>query len=163
MASPRKYPRTARVNEVMLEVLNTNDVPADVELTLLGDGEVAEATRLSLKPGERRAQFYANLAGADRTLEATLAAAPGLDDLEREEPGFAQWKPFLSLSRDHLSYTELAEEFGMSEGAARVAVHRLRKRYRQRVRSEIAGSLEDASMVDEEMKVLFAALVDDFL
>ena len=85
-----------------------------------------------------------------------------LGDLEREEPGFVRWKPFLSLSREHLSYSDLAEQFEMSEGAARVAVHRLRKRYRQRVRSEIAGSLDDASMVDEEMKVLFDALVDDF-
>lgn len=84
-----------------------------------------------------------------------------LEDMEREESGFAQWKPFLSLSRERLSYAKLAEEFGMSEGAARVAVHRLRKRYRKRVRLEIAGSLEDSSMVDEEMKVLFSALTDD--
>jgi RNA polymerase sigma factor (sigma-70 family) len=85
-----------------------------------------------------------------------------LEELEREEPGFARWKPFLSLSRERLSYAGIAEEFGMSEGAARVAVHRLRKRYRQRVRDEIAGSLADAAMVEDEMKVLFSALVDDF-
>ncbi|MCP5521031.1 MAG: sigma-70 family RNA polymerase sigma factor [Verrucomicrobiales bacterium] len=84
-----------------------------------------------------------------------------LDDLEREEPGFKQWKPFLSLSRERLSYAEMAQTFGMTEGAARVAVHRLRKRYRQRVRDAIAATLTDASMVEEEMQALFAALAED--
>ncbi|GAA5484733.1 RNA polymerase sigma factor [Haloferula sargassicola] len=84
-----------------------------------------------------------------------------LDDLRREEPEFERWKSFLSLGRDRLSYAEVAAGFGMSEGAARVAVHRLRKRYRQRVREEIAGTLQDPAMVDDEMAALFAALADD--
>lgn len=81
-----------------------------------------------------------------------------LDDLEREEPGLKQWKPFLSLSRERLSYAEMAKKFGVTEGAARVGVHRLRKRYRQRVRDAIAATLTDRSMVDEEMQALFTAL-----
>ena len=85
-----------------------------------------------------------------------------LDDLEREEPGFDQWKPFLSLSSSRISYAEMGVKFGMSEGAARVAVHRLRKKYRQRLRAEIATTLDDESMVDEEMKALFAVLAEDF-
>ncbi|HEU4578143.1 MAG TPA: VWA domain-containing protein [Polyangiaceae bacterium] len=87
--SVRRYPLDRSRYEVMLEVLNTNDAPADVELSLLGDGQVAETTRLSLGPGERRAQFYANLAGADRTLEATLSAPAGLDDLARDDHAYA--------------------------------------------------------------------------
>ncbi len=87
--SVRRYPLDRARHEVMLEVLNANDGPADVELTLLGDGQVAETTRLSLGPGERRAQFYANLAGADRTLEATLAAPRGLDELARDNHAYA--------------------------------------------------------------------------
>lgn len=85
-----------------------------------------------------------------------------LDDLERDEPEFARWKPFLSLGKDRLSYAEMADRFGMSEGAARVAVHRLRKRYRQRVRDEIAGTLADPAMVDDEMNALFSALAGEF-
>lgn len=81
-----------------------------------------------------------------------------LDDLEREEPGFKHWKPFLSLSRERLSYAAMAKQFGVTEGAARVTVHRLRKRYRQRVRDSIAVTLTDPSMVDEEMQALLAAL-----
>lgn len=86
-----------------------------------------------------------------------------LADLEREEPEFAKWEPFLSLDREQLSYGEMASRFGMSEGAARVAVHRLRKRYRQRVRDEIARTLVDDSMIEDEMKSLFAALAGETL
>jgi RNA polymerase sigma-70 factor (ECF subfamily) len=83
-----------------------------------------------------------------------------LDDLECEENGldFARWKPFLSVSSGSLSYAEIAERFGMTEGAARVAVHRLRKRYRQRLREEIGRTLADGNLVDDEMGSLFAAL-----
>jgi RNA polymerase sigma-70 factor (ECF subfamily) len=84
-----------------------------------------------------------------------------LDDLAAEEGHdleFARWKPFLSLSSAHLAYAEIAAEFGMTEGAARVAVHRLRKRYRQRLRGEIGRTLAGGHLVEEEMQSLFAAL-----
>jgi RNA polymerase sigma factor (sigma-70 family) len=85
-----------------------------------------------------------------------------LDDLEREEPEFTRWKPFLSMSRERLSGAEIARQFGMGEGAVRVAAHRIRKRYRERVREEIAGTLTEPSMVEEEMRALFSALTEDF-
>ncbi len=85
-----------------------------------------------------------------------------LDDLEREEPEFTRWKPYLSMSRERLPGAEIAGQFGMSEGAFRVAVHRVRKRYRKRVKEEIAGTLTEPSMVDEEMRALFSALTENF-
>jgi RNA polymerase sigma-70 factor (ECF subfamily) len=85
-----------------------------------------------------------------------------LNDMEQEEEGFTKWKPFLSMNGGQTSYAELAREEGMGEGAVRVAVHRLRKRYRVRMRKEIAGTLEEDSMVDQEMQVLLSALSDDF-
>jgi RNA polymerase sigma-70 factor (ECF subfamily) len=83
-----------------------------------------------------------------------------LDDLAEEEKGldFARWKPFLSVSNGNLAYAEIAAQFGLTEGAARVAVHRLRKRYRHRLRDEIGRTLADDSLIDEEMSSLFAAL-----
>ena len=81
-----------------------------------------------------------------------------LDDMTREERDFAEWKPFLEISGDRLPYAEIAARFGLSEGAARVAVHRLRKRYRQRLRDEIARTLVGEAQVEEEMRALFAAL-----
>ncbi len=78
--SVRRYPLDKARYEVMLEVTNTNDEPVDVELTLLGDGEVVDVSRLNLGPSERLPRFYADLAGASRTLEATIALADGSKD-----------------------------------------------------------------------------------
>jgi len=46
----------------------------------------------------------------------------------------------------------------LDEGAVRVAVHRLRKRYRQLLRDEIAQNLADSADVDEEMRALFRSV-----
>jgi len=46
----------------------------------------------------------------------------------------------------------------MTEGAVKVAVHRLRQRYRQLLREEIANTVESPGEVDEEMHHLFAVL-----
>jgi DNA-binding transcriptional regulator PaaX len=64
------------------------------------------------------------------------------------------------VSSGSIRYAEIAEEFGMTEGAARVAVHRLRKRYRHRLREEIARTLLSDDLVEEEMQSLFAALLE---
>ncbi len=81
-----------------------------------------------------------------------------LDDLAREERDFDRWKPFLGIRGEQLPYAEIAVRFGLSEGAARVAVHRQRKRYRHRLREEIARTLVGEGRVEEEMRALFAAL-----
>ena len=46
----------------------------------------------------------------------------------------------------------------MNESAVKVAVHRLRKRYRELIRAEIAGTLDASESIDDEMRHLFAAL-----
>lgn len=53
---------------------------------------------------------------------------------------------------------ELAKQFGMSEGALKVAVHRLRQRYREVLRAEIAETVDSVSDVDEEMRHLVTVL-----
>jgi RNA polymerase sigma-70 factor (ECF subfamily) len=70
---------------------------------------------------------------------------------------FAQLKIFLTAGKDGTAQSEAAEVLGMEEGAVRVAIHRLRKRYRQLLRAEIARTLADAADVDEEMRALFGA------
>jgi len=70
---------------------------------------------------------------------------------------FEQLKIFLTAGKAELSHAEAAKSLGMDETAVRVAVHRLRKRYRQLLRGEIAQTLADAADVDEEMRALFGA------
>lgn len=70
---------------------------------------------------------------------------------------FDQLKVFLMAGKSELARAEVARALGMEEGAVRVAIHRLRKRYRQLLRDEVANTLSDAAMVDEEMRALFDA------
>lgn len=71
---------------------------------------------------------------------------------------FGQLKLSLGSDRAEVNYTRLAGELAMSEGAVRVAVHRLRQRYRELLRDEIAQTVATASEVEDELRLLFQAL-----
>jgi Ca-activated chloride channel homolog len=88
--SVRRYPLDKARYEVMLEVTNTNDQPAEVELTLLGDAQTVDVTRLALGPNERVPRFYRDLGGASRTLEAVIKLPDGAkDDLPADDHAYA--------------------------------------------------------------------------
>jgi RNA polymerase sigma factor (sigma-70 family) len=70
---------------------------------------------------------------------------------------FEQLKIFLTVGKGAWSHADAAKNLGMDETAVRVAVHRLRKRYRILLREEISQTLTDATDVDEEMRALFGA------
>jgi RNA polymerase sigma-70 factor (ECF subfamily) len=70
---------------------------------------------------------------------------------------FEQLKTFLMAGGAATAQADVARSLGMEEGAVRVAIHRLRKRYRQLLREEIAGTLADPAKADEEMRALFGA------
>lgn len=53
---------------------------------------------------------------------------------------------------------ELAKQFHTSEGAMRVAIHRMRQRYGEILREEVAGTLQDGGDVESELRDLFVAL-----
>jgi RNA polymerase sigma-70 factor (ECF subfamily) len=67
-------------------------------------------------------------------------------------------KPCIVTGLKSESCTERAESLGLSEGAYRVAVHRLRSRYRELLRAEIASTVDTSSEVDAEMRHLFKVL-----
>jgi RNA polymerase sigma-70 factor (ECF subfamily) len=73
---------------------------------------------------------------------------------------FAELKIFLTVGSGAVSHAEAAKKLGLDEGASRVAVHRLRKRYRALLREEISQTLSDPSQVNEEMCALFGAFVE---
>lgn len=70
---------------------------------------------------------------------------------------FNRLKAFL-LDQADAPYAALAREMGTSEGALKVAIHRLRKRYRELFRQEIAETVADAREVESELHYLVAAL-----
>jgi RNA polymerase sigma-70 factor (ECF subfamily) len=73
---------------------------------------------------------------------------------------FGPLKTCLTAERGEISYAEIAAALGMSEGAARVAVHRLRKRFREVFREEIAHTVSTPEEIEEEVRYLMGVLVE---
>jgi RNA polymerase sigma-70 factor (ECF subfamily) len=71
---------------------------------------------------------------------------------------FEKLKPFITNDGDADERRAAADSLKMSEGAFNVALHRLRKRYRELLRKHIADTVGDEKDVDEEIRDLFAAL-----
>lgn len=70
---------------------------------------------------------------------------------------FAALKGFLTTEGTE-SQAAIAERLGTTEGAVKVAVHRLRGRYREAIRDEIASTLANPADIDAELATLFEAL-----
>jgi RNA polymerase sigma factor (sigma-70 family) len=130
-----------------------------------GGGEVPLS--LDWQTADRKFQVAAmNEPSPDRAFDREWALALLAKVIERlqkecEADGkaklFEQLKIFLTAGRDGTAQAEIAKSLGMEEGAVRVAIHRLRKRYRVLLRAEIAQTLSDGADVDEEMRALFGA------
>jgi len=71
---------------------------------------------------------------------------------------FDHLKMFLTGDKAASSHGQVARELGMTEGAIKVAVYRLRGRYRELVQEEISRTLDDPGAVQDEIRALFAAV-----
>ena len=67
-------------------------------------------------------------------------------------------EPHLHGDENRLPYVELATRFGLSEEAVKSAAHRMRRRYRELLRAEVAETLTDPSEVDDELRSLMEAV-----
>jgi RNA polymerase sigma factor (sigma-70 family) len=87
-----------------------------------------------------------------------------MEQLERESNAdgktvlFGVVKHLLSGEREVAVYGQIGARLKMSEGAVRVAVHRLRQRYGELVRSEIAQTVTEPGEIDEELQYLLRVL-----
>ena len=90
----------------------------------------------------------------DHAMEAVRSeyAAAGKESLFEDLKG-AIWG-----GRGEESHAAIAKRLGSTEGAVRVALHRLRKRFREQLRAEVAGTLDDPSKVEDELRHLLSAL-----
>jgi RNA polymerase sigma-70 factor (ECF subfamily) len=71
---------------------------------------------------------------------------------------FEALQPFLSVDRETANYADAARQLSRSESSIRVAAHRLRKRYRELLRDEIANTVASTEDVEDELRHLFTAL-----
>ncbi len=87
-----------------------------------------------------------------------------MDRLEQESRASGnedQWrhlKPYLTAEGPQRPYRRIASKLGTSEGAVKVAVHRLRKRFGEALRREIAETVADPAEVDNEVRHLLKVL-----
>lgn len=119
------------------------------------DTEIAEsrfaADRQTLPPG----------AIFDRQWALTLLDLTMKRLREEYEGGqFSALKGCLLGERGSIDYPQLARRLGMNEGAARVAVHRMRKRFREIYREQIAQTLSEGADLEDEIRHLAAALAE---
>jgi len=112
----------------------------------------AESTRV-LTP-ERAFDVHWALA----LLELVLGRLRGELEAEGRGDTFDLLKPYLTGGVAQAPYGGVAARLGISEPAARMAVHRLRRRYRVLIREEIGRTLEDPALVEDEWRALLEAL-----
>jgi len=91
-------------------------------------------------------------------LERALARLEGEYLARGREALFARLKANLVAPSGESSYREVGAELGMTEGAVKVAVHRLRQAFREALRKEIAETVGGADELEEELRALIAAL-----
>lgn len=125
---------------------------------------------ISLDAGDAESRYAlepVNTLTADRIFErrwAMLLLDRAVERLraEHESAGklaqFEALKASLAGSRESQPYSALATQLGLSEGAVKVAVHRLRQRYREVIRAEIAETVASEAEVEGELKHLMAVL-----
>jgi DNA-directed RNA polymerase specialized sigma24 family protein len=121
----------------------------------LHDGE----TRYQINPADNLSpdKLY-DRAWAVVLLERVITRLRDENAVEGKTSQFEQLKPCLMTGSGQMPYAQAAAALNMNEGAVRVAVHRMRRRYRELLREEIAQTLANAAQADEEMQSLFAAL-----
>lgn len=110
---------------------------------------------------------HATPAAADTAFDrdwsiAVLAAAMKALEFEHEKrpETFRILRPWLDATHDR-PQSDAARELGMSETAIKVAIHRLRVRWREHVRTAIRATLRDESELDDEMRHLMEILRDE--
>jgi RNA polymerase sigma-70 factor (ECF subfamily) len=71
---------------------------------------------------------------------------------------FVLLKPWLTGDEGESTQAEIAQRLGMNEGALKVAIHRLRKRFRELIRTEIAHTVGTETEAREELSYLLSVM-----
>jgi RNA polymerase sigma-70 factor (ECF subfamily) len=79
----------------------------------------------------------------------------------RQEQTFVALEKFLTCDVDQGEYAVIAPELGMTEGAIRTAVTRLRERFGRLLRAELSRTISDPSELNDELRHIIEALVRD--
>jgi RNA polymerase sigma factor (sigma-70 family) len=90
----------------------------------------------------------------DRALAALASEHQAAGKIEQ----FEILKPWLTGDTENLSQSDAARQIGSNEGAVKVAIHRLRRRFREVLKIEISQTVHDRAEVGDELRNLLLAL-----
>jgi RNA polymerase sigma-70 factor (ECF subfamily) len=93
-------------------------------------------------------------------LERALDALAKDQEASGNAVQFEALKPWLTGDTENLSQADVARQLGLNESAVKVAIHRLRRRFREAIKNEIRQTLSDHAQVEEELHYLLEALLD---
>jgi DNA-directed RNA polymerase specialized sigma24 family protein len=118
-----------------------------------GEGErlLAAAATLPEQPAFDRIWALTVLQATLRRLSAEYGQAGKLREYDRI-------KPSLTAMRGEIDYDAIAADLHVLPASARSLVHRLRKRFRELFREEVAGTVATMDDIDDEMRALVASL-----
>jgi RNA polymerase sigma factor (sigma-70 family) len=91
-------------------------------------------------------------------LEQTLARLGNEESATGKARHFTALKDYLWGEKGSASYVEIGVQLEMTEGAVKVAVHRLRRRYRDLLREEVAQTVARPDEIDQELQQLIAVI-----
>jgi RNA polymerase sigma-70 factor (ECF subfamily) len=91
-------------------------------------------------------------------LELAVSRLKDRYETENKLEIYSQLRPFLSGGRPDEGWQSLADEVGLSAGALKVALHRLRKRFAEGLREEVLDTLGEEEDLEEELHYLLKVL-----
>ena len=126
-------------------------------VSISGDGNADSELQIA-DPAANVPDTYFDRQWAFAMMERAFAALA--TELESAGKGaqFAVLKPWLEGDRDVGSQADAGRALGMGEGAVKVAIHRLRKRFRELIRAEIAHTVPEATEAEAELRYLVEVL-----
>jgi len=130
----------------------------DRRRTISLDEEIAEARFTSEPVTEQPPDALYDRGWADAIIDSAKAALRAEFEQSGKLDSFERFKPSVWGEKHALSYAAIAERSGVTEGAVKVAVHRLRQRFGDLVRSEIAKTVSTPAEVNTELSYLVAVL-----
>lgn len=109
-------------------------------------------------PGARPADAWFDRHWALAVMERGLNAVRDSFKEAGKERQYEVLKPWVVGDAVGLSQADAAAELGMSAGAIKVAVHRLRQKFGEAIRREIAETVDTEEEISEELRYLIEAL-----
>jgi RNA polymerase sigma factor (sigma-70 family) len=122
------------------------------------DVETAEARYAAEQPGTLTPEALFERQWALGLVDRAMAALSADLIASGKAATYNELKGLLIGEKEEGGYAKIAQALGSTEGAVKVTVHRLRRKFRARLRAEIMATVSDDAEIEEELRYLIAVL-----